>query len=112
MTADGDRFETIKAELADALEAKIGHLLGVVRAAQSLTRQIQAAEDEIRRSTWIKEQLEAELGPLDRENRSLSSGNEELRRRVEAAKSDVARMRSLREELMSTLSGLKGSDDE
>jgi chromosome segregation ATPase len=117
MSADGDRFdtinrfETIKSELNEALESRIGHLLGVVRAAQSLTRQIVAADDEIRRNTWIKEQLEAELQPLDKESKSLGSTNAELKRKVDAAKSDVSRMRSLREELMSTLSGLKGASD-
>ena len=114
MSADSDRFESIKADLNDALEARIGHLLGVVRAAQSLTRQIIATEDEIRRQTWIKDQLESELAPLDGDARKLNAGNQDLQRRLEATKSDLAQQRSVRDELLSRLAKTNkgGLDDE
>lgn len=112
--ADGDRFDSIKADLNQALEARIGHLLGVVRAAQSLTRQILATEDEIRRQTWIKEQLEAELGPLEGDRGKLSAANQDLQRRLDATKADLGRQRSLHDELLSKLAGAHkaGSEDE
>jgi hypothetical protein len=114
MSADSDRFDSIKADLNRALEARIGHLLGVVRAAQSLTRQIAAAEDEIRRQTWIRDQLASELQPLEGDARKLSTANQELQRRLDATKTDVDRQRSVRDELLSRLSGASkaGLDDE
>lgn len=111
MSAD-DRFDSIKADLNQALEARIGHLLGVVRAAQSLSRQIAATEDEIRRQTHIKEQLEAELGPLDGEKGKLSAANADLQRRLDATKTDLKRQRSLHDELLSRLAGASKVDDE
>ena len=97
--ADGDRFDSIKADLNQALEGRIGHLLGVVRAAQSLTRQIVAAEDELRRQTRTKEQLESEG--------SRPSASADLPRRLDAAKADLSRQRTLRDELLSQLAGLR-----
>jgi septal ring factor EnvC (AmiA/AmiB activator) len=114
MSADSDRFDTIKADLNHALEARIGHLLGVVRAAQSLTRQIAAAEDEIRRQTWIRDQLQGELQPLDGESKKAAAANQELQRRLDATRTDLDRQRSVRDELLSRLSGASkvGLDDE
>lgn len=114
MSADGDRFQSIKADLNQVLESRIGELLGVVRAAQSLTRQIIATEDEIRRQTWVKEQLESELGPIEGDNRKLAAANSELQRKLDATKTDLKRQRSLHDELLSRLSGAAraGSDDE
>jgi predicted nucleic acid-binding Zn-ribbon protein len=112
--ADGDRFDSIKADLNQALEARIGHLLGLVRAAQSLTRQIIATEDEIRRQTRIKDQLESELAPLEGDRSKLSAANQDLQRRLDATKADLGRQRSLHDELLSKLAGAHkaGTEDE
>ncbi len=111
MSTQTDRLDAIKAELNEVLEARIGHLLGVVRAAQAVTRQIVATDEEIRRQEQVREALEAELGPLKGTARDLSAANEELRSRVTAVRSDVDRMKSLRDELMSNLSNLRADDE-
>ena len=64
MSTNPEPLATIQSDLNNLLEHRIGNLLGVVRAAQEVTRQIIAAEEEIRRQTLIKEQLEADLNPL------------------------------------------------
>ena len=108
MSTNPERLATIQSDLNNLLEHRIGNLLGVVRAAQEVTRQIIAAEEEIRRQTLIKEQLETDLGPLKSQAEGLGTENRELRHRVDSMKNNVDRMKSLRDELMSNLSNLKG----
>ena len=108
MSTNPERLATIQSDLNTLLEQRIGNLLGVVRAAQEVTRQIIAAEEEIRRQTLIKDQLEADLGPLKSQADGLGTENRELRHRVDSMKNNVDRMKSLRDELMSNLSNLKG----
>jgi chromosome segregation ATPase len=111
MSTQTDRLDVIKAELNELLEARIGHLLGVVRAAQAVTRQIVATDEEIRRQEHVHEALEAELAPLKGTVHELAASNEELRGRVASARTNVDRMKSLREELMSNLSNLRADDE-
>ncbi|MEQ1570982.1 MAG: hypothetical protein ABMA64_35460 [Myxococcota bacterium] len=103
-----DRLQTIKQELNDLLEQRIGNLLGVVRATQTVTRQLVSTEEEIRRQTYIKERLEAELAPLKGRADGLAGENRDLQSRVDRLRENVERMKSLRDELMSNLSNLKG----
>ena len=112
MSAHGDRFQALKDELTDLLEARIGDLMGVVAATREVTRQIIATEEEIRRQSMQHEQLERELGPLKNSSDGLEAENRDLQSRVDKMKANVDRMRSLREELMSNLSNLKGEFDE
>lgn len=108
MSTNSERLATIQADLNTLLEQRIGDLLGVVRAAQEVTRQIVAAEEEIRRQTLIKDQLEGDLGPMKSQAAGLTAENRELKLRVDALKANVDRMRTLRDELMDNLSNLKG----
>ena len=108
MSTNSERLATIQSDLNTLLEQRIGNLLGVVRAAQEVTRQIIAAEEEIRRQTLVKDQLESDLGPLRSQADDLTVENRELRHRVDALKGNVDRMKTLRDELMSNLSNLKG----
>jgi septal ring factor EnvC (AmiA/AmiB activator) len=112
MSAHGDRFEALKDELTDLLEARIGDLMGVVAATREITRQIIATEEEIRRQSMQHDTLERELGPLKNSSDGLEAENRDLQARVDRMKANVDRMRSLREELMSNLSNLKGEFDE
>jgi septal ring factor EnvC (AmiA/AmiB activator) len=112
MAAQGDRFQALKDELTDLLEARIGDLMGVVAATRELTRQIISTEEEIRRQTMQQAQLERELAPLKSNADGLEAENRDLQGRVDRMKANVDRMRSLREELMSNLSNLKGEFDE
>jgi len=112
MAAQGDRLQAIKDELTDLLEVRIGDLLGAVRATQDVTRRIVAAEEEIRRQTAQRDQLERELGPLQSNADGLEGETRDLRARVDRARENVERLRSLREELMNNLSTLKGELDE
>jgi archaellum component FlaC len=112
MAAQGDRLQAIKDELTDLLEARIGDLMGAVRATQEVTRRIVATEEEIRRQTVQRDQLERELGPLQSSADGLEGETRDLRTRVERARENVERLRSLREELMNNLSSLKGELDE
>jgi hypothetical protein len=105
--ADGDRFDSIKTEWNQALEARIGHLLGVVRAAQSITRQILATEDEIRRQSTLMDQLETEFKPFQGDRGKLSTAAQDLQRRLEATKADLARQRALHEELLGKLAAAR-----
>jgi archaellum component FlaC len=107
-SAQTDRLNAIKQELNDILESRIGDLLGSVRATQQVTRQLVATEDEIRRQTYLKDRLEAEIGPLKRTADGLGVENRDLQARVDRLRENVERMKSLREELMSNLSTLKG----
>jgi chromosome segregation ATPase len=112
MAAQGDRLQAIKDELTDLLEVRIGDLMGAVRATQEVTRRIVYAEEEIRRQTQQREQLERELGPLQSHADGLEGETRDLQARVERARANVDRLRSLREELMNNLSNLKGELDE
>ena len=112
MAAQGDRLQAIKDELTDLLEVRIGDLMGAVRATQEMTRRIVATEEEMRRQTMLREQLERELGPLQSNADGLEGETRDLQARVERARSNVDRLRSLREELMNNLSNLKGELDE
>ncbi|MEQ1505156.1 MAG: hypothetical protein ABMB14_23175 [Myxococcota bacterium] len=107
-TAHGDRLAAIKQELNDLLESRIGDLLGAVRATQELTRRLVSTEEEIRRQSFLKERLEAELGPLKTRADGLGVENRDLQARVDRLRENVGRMKSLRDELMSNLSNLKG----
>lgn len=111
MSTHDDRLDAIKSELDEVLEQRIGHLLGVVRAAQAVTREIVATESEIRRQEALAADLEAQLAPLRETASELDAGNRELKSRVGAARSDVDRMKALREELMSNLSNLRADDE-
>jgi len=106
--ANPDRLTAIKQELNDLLEARVGNLLGAVRATQQITRQLVSTEEEIRRQTYIKERLEAELAPLKGRADTLAGENRDLQARVDRLRENVERMKSLRDELMSNLSNLKG----
>ena len=112
MAAQGDRLQAIKDELTDLLEARIGDLMGAVRATQEVTRRIVATEEDIRRQSTLRDQLERELGPLQSSAEGLDGETRDLRTRVERARENVERLRSLREELMNNLSSLKGELDE
>ena len=108
MSTTDDRLASIQSDLNSLLETRIGNLLGVVRAAQEVTRQIVATEEEIRRQTAIKDALEAELSPLRTRAAGLEGENSELRARVDGMKNNVDRMKSLRDQLMNNLANLKG----
>lgn len=94
MSTNSERLATIQADLNNLLEQRIGDLLGVVRAAQELTRQIIATEEEIRRQERIRERLQAELGPLKAD--------------AEGRRTEVDDLKKLLHERMGNLSGLKG----
>lgn len=48
-----DRLEAVTQDLHGLLERRLGDLLGQVQAAQSIARQVQAADDEIRRKVSL-----------------------------------------------------------
>lgn len=100
-----DRLTAIKKELNDLLEAKIGNLLGVVRATQQVTRQLIETEEEIRRQAFQQQGLEAELGPA--RGRADSAENRDLQARLDRLQQNVERMKSVREGLMNNLATLK-----
>ena len=110
--ASSERLQAIKQELNDLLEARIGDLLGVVQAAQEVTRQIITTEEEIRRHKTLQERLEAQLEPLSREQGGLESGTRELQAKIDGMKGKVNHLRTLHDELLSNLSNLKGELDE
>jgi len=112
MAAQTDRLAAIKQEMTDLLEIKVGDLLGVVRATQELTRRLISTEEEVRRQTYLKERLEAELVPMKGRVDTLTVENRDLQARVDRLRENVERMKSLREELMSNLSNLKGEIDD
>ena len=107
-----DRFQAIKSELNDLLEARLGDLLGVVQATEEVTRQLVETEHEIQRQTALKERLEAELPSLQTQRKGLSGETKELQSRVDGLKHKVDHLQALREELMSNLSHLKGELDD
>lgn len=112
MAAQTDRLSAIKNEFDKLLEARVGDLLGVVRATQEVTRRLVATEEEIRRQTYLKDRLESELGPLKSRADGLTAENRDLQARVDRLRENVERMKSLRDELMSNLSSLKGEIDD
>lgn len=100
-----DRLTAIKKELNDLLEAKISNLLGVVRATQQVTRELLETEEEIRRQAYVREGLEAQLGPA--RGRVDSVENRELQARLDRLQQNVERMKTVRDGLMSDLATLK-----
>jgi chromosome segregation ATPase len=75
-------------------------------AVQEVTRQIAAAEGDLRRQEAVRGALSGELERLTAGAKSLQSDNTELQARVDKLKSNVKRMKKLRAELMTSLSGL------
>lgn len=101
--AQADRLTAIKKELEDLLEARIGDLLGAMRATQEVTRRLITTEEEIRRQTYLKGRLEADLGPLKTRSDSLTSETKELQARVDRLRENLERQKAVRAELISKL---------
>jgi hypothetical protein len=108
--SSNDRLNALKKELNELLEVRIGSLLGVVRATQQVTRDLIATEDEIRRQTFVRESLQAELGPGP--GPDATPHQRDLQSRLERVQENVERMKSLRDELLNNLATLKASVSE
>lgn len=107
-----DRMEEIKDELNSVLEARIGDLLGSIRATHEVAQRLASTEDEIRRNSALKARLEEELGPLTDASRELETENGDLQAKVDKLQENVEKMRQLKAQLMSNLSSLKSQLDE
>lgn len=101
--AQADRLAAIKKELDDILEARIGDLLGAMKATQEVTRRLIATEEDIRRQTYLKGRLDAELGPLKTRSDGLTSETRELQARVDRLRENLERQKAVRAELISKL---------
>lgn len=106
--SSNDRLNAIKKVLNVLLEGKIGNLLGVVRATQQVTRELIAAEEEIRRQSFVRDQLAAELGPTRGRGDALSPETKDLQARLDRVQENLDRMKSLRDELLTNLGSLQG----
>ncbi len=107
-SSETDRLEAIKQDFNTLLESRVGDLMGAVRATQEVTRQLIAAEEEIRRQTLLREHLDAELARLVKTGSGLDAETSELKAKIAKLHESVDRRRSLRDELMSNLANLKG----
>jgi chromosome segregation ATPase len=104
----GDRdFHTLKQELESLLEERISDLLCHVKVAQGVTRQILAAEEDIRRQQLLQASLEQELPPLEEEAEGLQAENSVLESKVEKLRDNVMRLRVLKGDLTASLTSLK-----
>jgi len=89
-TAADDRLDAVTQDLHRALEVRFGDLLGTVRAAETLGRQIQSMDDEIRRVA-------------DRSSRARAGGDEERASTLDAELADLRAMRDQQVDDLATL---------
>ena len=94
-TADRD-LQSLRQELESLFEHRIGDLLGQVKAVQSVTRQILAAEEDIYRQEYMQQQLMEELTPLESSASALETENKELASKVATLRANVERMKDLK----------------
>jgi len=91
-TAADDRLDAVTQDLHRALEARFGDLLGTVRAAETLARQVAAMDDEIRRVA-------------SRRDRASSSGDADTAKACEAELDDLGALRSQHVDDLAALTG-------
>lgn len=87
------------------LEARLGDLLGFVRAAEEVSRQLLVTEEELRRQTQLLGRLEAQLPDLQRRPPGDAKA---FMARLEACRSRVGDLNALRDELIENLTKLQG----
>jgi len=90
--AAADRLDAVTKDLHQALEARFGDLLGTIRAAETVGRQIQSLDDEIRRVTM-------------RGDRARAGGDAET---ASALEDELAELEGMREQQVEDLAALAG----
>lgn len=104
-----DLFQAVHAQGQIAtnpeLEARLGDLLGFVRAAEEVNRQLLVAEEELRRQSGLQGRLEAQLPQLQSKPPGEAKA---FMARLETCRGRVSELTALREELIGNLNQLQG----
>ncbi len=104
-----DLFQAVQAQRQVAtnpeLEARLGDLLGFVRAAEEVSRQLLLVEEELRRQSALQNHLELQLPQLQSKPPGEAKA---FMARLETCRGRVAELFALREELIGNLNQLQG----
>ena len=74
-----DRLESIRAELAEILEARVSELMTTMRESEELTRRILASELEAARAKQLREDLDAQTEAIQGDLDALHQRAEQVR---------------------------------
>ncbi|MEN0064427.1 MAG: hypothetical protein AAGA48_19930 [Myxococcota bacterium] len=87
------------------LEARVGDLLGFVRATEEVSRQLLVTEEELRRQSGLRVRLEQQLPDLQRKPPGEAKA---FMARLETCRGRVGELNALRDELIENLTQLQG----
>ena len=97
-----DRLESIRAELAEILEARVSELMTTMRESEELTRRILASELEAARAKQLREDLDAQTEAIQGDLDALHQRAEQVRESHRAA---LKERDETRDELQEVASG-------
>lgn len=103
--AKNPSLDQIHTQLNGILETRITELMASIKAAQALSQQIAMTDDHIRRQRTLKDHLQSELSPLQKEADDLSAETAALQQEVDGLVQSISKMRNLREELLAIKGG-------